>query len=338
MLLFIVAPVIIWKGSYIYAIYGWGVVSILSFFIAIYFKNIPFKNVTSTKASLNFKEVLSYSLPLVGASLAGLAITSSYQFYISRYFGTDVFAEYSNGFTPIPFVGMITGATSVVLMPQFTKMIYEKANVDKLLVLWREALYKSAVLIYPLVIFIFFNAKNIIIFLFSSTYENSVIYFKIAIFTNFLNIIVFAPLLLSLGESKFYSRIHWINAALAWIGGYLIVTYFPKPEYIAAFSVLLNIVMMFFSFPRISKILGIRVIDLFPLKKIFIILVHSFSVFAVILLIDTKALDSFSIIVRLGINFIIYLFLLILTQSIFKIDYLIFIKTILPVKAKVAKY
>jgi len=45
MLLFIVLPVIIFKGSYLYAIYGWIIVSIISLLIAFYFKNIPFKKV-----------------------------------------------------------------------------------------------------------------------------------------------------------------------------------------------------------------------------------------------------------------------------------------------------
>ena len=337
MLLFIVGPVILWKGSYLYAIFGWGVVSILSFFIAIYFKNIPFKKIKSAKAQLSVKEIFSYSLPLVGASIAGLAISSSYEFYISRFFGTTVFAEYSNGFTPIPLVGMVTVATSAVLMPQFAKMVYEKENVEKLLALWRGAVYKSAVLIYPIVIFVFFNAKPIIIFLYSSAYANSVIYFRIAIFTNFLNIVVFAPLLLSLGESKFYSRIHWINAFLAWTGGFLIVKLIPKAEFIAAFSVILNVLMMFFSFPKISRILGVRIEDLFPFKKIMIILLHSGCVIAVITFINLNTLHPFTELITLIIKAILYVLLLISTQSFFKIDYLVIFKSLIaPKKNKIA--
>ncbi|MGN6645363.1 MAG: oligosaccharide flippase family protein, partial [Cytophaga sp.] len=50
MLLFIVVPVILFNGSYITAIYGWLIVSIISLFIAFYFKGIPFKGIKSEKA------------------------------------------------------------------------------------------------------------------------------------------------------------------------------------------------------------------------------------------------------------------------------------------------
>ena len=127
MLLFIVMPVILLKGTYLYAIYGWIIVSVITFIIAYYFKNIPFKNIVSEKSELKLREVLKYSMPIVTASIAGMALRSADQFFISRYFGSEVFADFSNGFIQIPFVGMITGATSLVLMPMFSKMIHEKA-------------------------------------------------------------------------------------------------------------------------------------------------------------------------------------------------------------------
>src|SRR6185312_3605704 len=116
-LLFIVLPVIVFKGSYITAIYGWVIVSFISLLIAFYFKGIPFKGLQSEKASLSYKEIFSYSLPLVSSSIWGIAIRSADQFYISRFFGSAVFAEFSNGFIQLPLVSMVTGATSIVLMP-----------------------------------------------------------------------------------------------------------------------------------------------------------------------------------------------------------------------------
>ena len=93
MLLFIVLPVILLKGTFLYAIYGWIVVSVISLIIAYYFKGIPFKNITVEKAVLPFKHIFAYSLPLVMASFAGTALRSADQFFISRFFGPEVFAE-----------------------------------------------------------------------------------------------------------------------------------------------------------------------------------------------------------------------------------------------------
>jgi hypothetical protein len=49
-------------------------------------------------------------------------------------FGAEVFAEFSNGFIDIPFVGMVTGAASArILMPMFSKMIHDKSNIEDVL-------------------------------------------------------------------------------------------------------------------------------------------------------------------------------------------------------------
>ncbi len=167
MLLFIVLPVILLKGTYLYAIYGWLAVSVISLIIAFYFKGIPFKNIPVEKAVLPFKNVFAYSLPLVMASFAGTALRSADQFFISRFFGPKVFAEFANGFIDLPFVNMVTGATAIVLMPIFSKTFYEQKGIDELMITWRNALSKSATIIYPLVIyFMVFATETVVLFIF----------------------------------------------------------------------------------------------------------------------------------------------------------------------------
>src|SRR5690606_339978 len=136
------------------------------------------------KSQLSFKEIFSYSMPLVVASLAGIAIKSADQFYISRYFGSEVFAEFSNVFMELPFVAMITGATSVVVMPLFSKMFFNKEDIDNVMKIWSRALIKSAILIYPLVVFSIAFAGDIMEVLYTSKYSSSGIYFQINLFLN----------------------------------------------------------------------------------------------------------------------------------------------------------
>ena len=161
MLAFIVLPVIILKGSYLYAIYGWLVVSFIVLIMAIIFKGIPFKKIKSEETSLKLKPIFAYSLPLVGSSIAGIAISSADQFYISRYFGAEVFAEFANGFIQLPFVTMIVTATSTVLMPEFSRMVNDKEDFSRIKALWKNALVKSAIILFPLLIFFIFNATPI---------------------------------------------------------------------------------------------------------------------------------------------------------------------------------
>lgn len=322
MLLFIVLPVILLKGSYLYAIYGWSIASFITLLLAYHFKNIPFKGIKTKKANLTYVEIFTYSFPLVAASLAGIAIRAADQFYISRFFGTEVFAEFSNGFIALPFVAMITGATSTVLTPLFSKLMHDKSDVIHIATLWRSALLKSAMLIYPMISFFIFHANHIILFLYSATYENSIIYFQIAMTLSFFDIIIFAPLLLAMGETKFYSKLHIVFALLSWTITYLAIILFNSPIAIAITSVLLRITLISVCMRYVSMLLTIKLLELIPVKKITILLLHSLSI---AYLLDTLILHFFpylSHIISLGLNFIGFATTLLLTAKLFDINYL----------------
>ena len=329
MLIFIVTPVILLEGSYIHAIYGWIVVSIISFIIAIVFKHIPYRKTNRVKTSLSFKDIFSYSLPLMTASLAGLAIRSADQFYISRYFGTEVFAEYSNGFIQLPFVSMVTGAAAMVLMPQYSKLFHDKAHHSEILTLWNNAIKKSALIIYPIVMFAIFNAGSIIVLLYSKTYSNSIIYFKIALILNFFNIITVAPVLLSRGKSAYYSKIQILFAFIKWTGGYIMILITSNPVAIAIYSVAVNIVLIFVFLVKIGNLLDVSLNKLIPLSKISLIVLHTFIVISIIKILEISFLDGANLIIKLITNLFLFTGLLLVSSKLFRINYLVVIKPII---------
>ena len=328
MLLFIVLPVILLKGTYLYAIYGWIIVSVISLGLAYYFKGIPFKGIETEQAKLSLKEIFKYSMPIVTASIAGIAIQSADQFYISRYFGSATFAEFANGFIQLPFVSMVTGATSVVLMPAFSRLIHEKTEAFKIAELWQNALLKSAIIIYPLVIFFIFYAKDVIVLLYSDSYANSAVYFQIAVFLNFFNIIIFAPLILAMGETKYYSKVHIILAILIWPIEYFIVILYNSPIAIAIVSVALAIIKVFIFLKYASKLINVGFFLLFPVKKLFMLILHASIVGGLITILIKYSLNNLPIIPKLMLAFSAYLILLFFTSKIFKIDYSIVYKPI----------
>lgn len=330
-LLFIVLPVIIYKGSYITAIYGWVFVSFVSLIIAFYFKGIPFKGVTLEKASLTYKNIFAYSLPLVAASLWGLAIRSADQFYISRYFGSVVFAEFSNGFMQLPLATMVTGATSIVLMPVFSKLLHNEIKVDEILKLWINAVSKSALVIYPLVVFFIFFANDLIVILFSKAYMNSVYYFRINMILNFFNIIVFAPLMLSMGKTRLYARIHMVMALAVWILEYLIILIFNSPIGVALVSVSISILNVLVGLIFISRILGVGLVRLFPVRLISKIFIHV-TIITLLLKLGISVLSINSAFIELFIAFSSYIIIIFLTSGFFGIDYMQSIKTFIERK------
>jgi O-antigen/teichoic acid export membrane protein len=266
---------------------------------------------------------------LVAASIWGIAIRSADQFYISRFFGAEVFAEFSNGFIDIPFVGMVTGATSTVLMPMFSKMIFDKSNVEDVMKLWKGALLKSAMIIYPIVFFFLFNARNIVVFLYSDAYVNSAVFFQISMVVNFFNIIVFIPLILAMGKTRFYSRVHAILALCAWTLGYAVVLIFNSPVSIAILSVVISIVKILIFVLFVAKLFDLSPVKLFPVNKILVLSLHSIIIMVVVTSGIRYFLPEMKLIVELIISFSGFVVLLLLTANWAKINYLMLLDPLL---------
>lgn len=328
MLIFIVVPIIIFKADYVFAIYGWLIASFITLIMANFFKGIPFKGIESKVTTLKYREIFSYSLPLVYASLWGISIKAADEFYISRFFGPNVFAEFSNGFIELPFVSMITASTSVVLMPVFSKVFHENKGVEELLIIWRNVLNKSAMIIYPIVVFFMFFATEAMVLLYSNIYLESAKYFRINIILNFFNIIIFAPIVLSLGATKFYSNLHAFIAIMAWIGGYIVVLIFNSPVSIAIFSVMLSVLKVLIAIFYVSRRLNVKVYELFPVFQILKILLHTTVILGLISLI-LKIIIIDNDILKLSVAALLYSILVLITGNFLKLNYLDFLYPLL---------
>ena len=272
------------------------------------------------------------------ASIGTIAIKAADQFYISRYFGAETFAEFANGFMQLPFIGMITFSIASVLMPIFSKMDHEKSDTLEIAKIWQRTLMKSAMIIYPLVIFFCFYAKEIMIILFSSTYSNSAVYFRIALMGNFFNVIMFAPLLLAMGKTKFYSNIHVIFAIIAWIGGYIIILLTNSPIALAIFSVTIAIILTLISFYYTSKLIKVKFWFLFPVGKLLILVIHSILCLLIVKYTLQLFFNNTNDVFVLGILFIYFILILLLTSRFFRLNYLKFlVPIIISVKSVLKK-
>lgn len=328
MLIFIVFPIILFNGNYISTIYGWILASSISLIIALYMKKVPFRNVSPRKASLSIKDILNYSIPLVAASISAIAIKTADQFFISRYYGALTFADFANGFIDLPFVVMVTGATTTVLAPVFSNMIFNQAKTDEIIILWKNVIYKSALIIYPINIFIIFNAEYIIKILYSNAYINSIIYFKIAMIANFFNIVVFAPLLLAFKKVKIYSYINIFLAILMWFFGFILVYTNRSALSIAILTVGVGILKIIFFSWYSSRQLNVRWYRMFPFKKLFLITTHSVFIVSIIGAINILIIH-FAIFPKLLIDTFLFFIMLLVSARLFRIDYFISIQPLL---------
>jgi O-antigen/teichoic acid export membrane protein len=329
MLLCIVLPVILFKGSYEYAIYGWIVVSVFSLLLALYIEGLPFKGIIKEKAPLGYKDIFNYSFPIATAGLWEIAIKSSDQFFVSRFFGTEVFAVYSNGFINLPFVYMVTAASSSVIMPIFSKMFRDNLGLDNVINLWKNTLIKSATIIYPLVVFFIFNAKELIILVYSNTYEESIVYFQIAMILNFFNIILFSPLLFSIDKTNLFSRIHLFFAFATWGIEYLSILLFHSPIAIAVCSVTMAIFRIIVFIIFLSNIFKISIVNFIPFRYLLTLIIHSILALACIKLFVAILMPNGNGIMVLMVSFVLFILLLIGSARIFKLNYFLVIEPVI---------
>lgn len=330
MLCAVVAPVIFFHGTVNSAIIGFTISSFLCFLLALFFKYRPIKEFKKEKSPISYKEIFNYTIPIMGASIWGIIIISSDQFFISRYFGSEVFADFANGSLELPFVGMIIASTSTVLAPIFSKQVFDKGKDSKteVILLWQSVLSKTVKIIYPLVVFCFCFASTIMIILYGEKYEDSGIYFQIKLIVNFFTVIAYGPLLLSIGGHNYYFKVHMFGAIILVIFEWLVVTLFDSPYLVTATSVICQIgrilLMLFF----IASYFKVKLLDLLPIKLSLVIIIPSVVIiYSLKYLIDQYFFyNNIQVLITVGIFYLLFFGI---WTYIAKIDYSSIVKPLL---------
>lgn len=257
----LISPVLFWESSIDKIIYGWIVSAVFSFVMALVFKNRPFKSVKSSRLPFKVSAIFKYTIPIMLTSYITVLQKSADQFFISRYYGESAFAEYSNGFFEIPFVGMIVGAVSAVMIPIFSGAGNDPIKLQNAVTSWRNALDKCIYLIYPLLCVCFVFAAEVIVLIYGEKYESSVPYFKLALFLNFFNIVLINPIIIALGKTKFYLSYNIVCAILIWLTKYLTVLLINSPHAVAVVSVANSILLIAIPYVYMNKLLNISFIS-----------------------------------------------------------------------------
>lgn len=271
-ILCIVLPVVIFSGNYIYAIVGFDVASFVTFCIALYLKSWPVRNEDHRKCLLTYKEIFNFALPLLYASMWGVIISSANQFFISRYYGNEAFAEFSNGFMELPFVGMILGSISAVLLPVFSGMEKTGEMNSQTIDIWNSALLKSAKLIFPMLIFSIFFSEILMTCMYGDTYKSSSAYFIIKNLSGLFYIIPFNPIILAIGKTKEYANVHMIIALLIVISEYFVCKCSDSAIYVAVVSEICQVIKIGLLMRIVSNYAHMKIFDLVPLRLLLVLI------------------------------------------------------------------
>jgi len=265
-------PVVIMKGNFIHALIGFDVASLITCFIALLMKSLPVKNEAHKQSTLTIRQILQFSIPLLFASIWGIVHSSANQFFISRYFGNEVFAEFSNGFMEIPFASMVIGAVTTVLLPRFSEMADGSRMNDEVYSLWQSALEKSAKIIFPILVFSTAFAKLIMVCMYGDAYGASSVYFMIKNISSMLYIVPFAPIILAIGKTKEYANAHMVAAFLVVVLEFISVKTISSSIVIAIISEICQTLKIYLMLRVISHCAGRTILELIPLKSLGIVL------------------------------------------------------------------
>lgn len=329
MLLFVALPVMLFGGGHIQAIIGFVAASFVSFSLALFLKYHPVRNKRNERCDITYNDIFKFSLPLLYASLWGVLISSADQFFISRYFGSEVFAEFSNGALELPFVGMIIGATATVLSPIFSRMSHEEVDPQKeIFPIWKSVFEKSAMLIYPLLIYTWVFADVIMIVLYGGQYEVSSTYYRIRTIANFFTLIVYGPLLINIGKVKYYANVHMYGAIILIVLEFISVYLINSPFALVGVSVACQIGRIYVLLRMVAKYFDYPLYKLFPLRTIGKILIPSIIILGIEYYIFLYVLDIHNLAILFA-SFTIYAVVFYMYSLKVKLNYMDIIKPLL---------
>ena len=265
-LLCIVLPVVLFNGTYIHAIIGFDIASLITFILALYLRNIPTRGVSWERSAITVRDILRFSVPLITASIWIMVFQSSSQFFISRYYGTEEFADFSNGFIEFPLIPMVVNSVATVLLPVFSGLFH--TETERIKDVWASAVVKSIKVTYPIIVYSILFASLIMTCFYGQQYKSSGIYFLIKNIEGFFAIIPFYPILLAMGKTKQYSNIHLSMAITIIPLEYLVVRLGCAAYMIGIIYVFCSFAKVFLQLLVVHRTTGLAYNNLVPINSI----------------------------------------------------------------------
>lgn len=157
----------------------------------------PYHQHISREQFRGFRDQLSYSLPLGLSSIIGILGIQIDKFMISGFFSPEQFAIFSIGAMELPFIGILANSVNSILLPQLSS-----GDTKTMSELYRGAVRKNALIVFPMTALFFLFAEPIIVFLYGSQYSEASLYFKIYLLILPLRVATYGIIFQAFGKTK----------------------------------------------------------------------------------------------------------------------------------------
>lgn len=247
--------------------------SVASAVVGLWLSYRPFRGVEPVGSSLTYGDFLRFALPVFYAGIYGFVISSSSQFFVSRYFGAVDFAVFSNGFREMPLAVIVMSAVGSVLLPELSRLAL--TDRDECIGVWCRSVYKAASVVWPVAVFCIVFAPEIMVTLFGESYRCGSVLFRLASLICFVRVIPFSPLMVAIGLVKDFARAHLFTAVALVSLDILVVKFFPSLTAVAVVSVLTTVCCIMLLFRSVSRHTEVALWRRLPLKRLARLLVVS---------------------------------------------------------------
>ena len=123
-------------------------------------------------------EQVRYGMILGIGGTFGTMLLRLHDFFVSRYYGTEVYAVYSVGCTEIPIIQIFTQSVAMVALGKFAAMD-KSGDWDGVAKLWDRVLTSTYAITIPVVAVLLLVARPLVVLMFTEAYEAAVPIFRV---------------------------------------------------------------------------------------------------------------------------------------------------------------
>jgi O-antigen/teichoic acid export membrane protein len=209
---------------------------------------------------------LAYAAPFCIYVLVDVMQAQLHLYAVSNRFDAATFAIYAVGCLSIPLVDFLTSSTGNVMMVRMREQLLNGAHAS-LLVIWNDTTRKLALIFVPLIGGLLVVAHELIVVLFTSTYERSVPIFMVWALTILFSILLTDCVLRVYAEIRFLMLLSFVKFAFvaATIGWFM-----SAFDLLGAILVMLATVLLAktLAMARIKQVMQCRLSELLPWRSL----------------------------------------------------------------------
>lgn len=256
-----------WFNSLEYALFG----IILATFIQFSFSLFQIRKVVLFKLNRSkMYQQLIDGLPLGMTGIIGMIILYTDSIMVSNMIGVKEYAIYRNGAIEVPFISTIYGAISAIILPEVAKL-WNANKIDEIFVLKKKVVMNMIYLLYPILIYLIFNSRELISLYFGEMYIESALIFSVFNLTLLFRISDYGDILIAAKKGRAILYFYLIVFVVNLISNYLLIKFFGALG--ASISTVLSLsLLVVLQLQKSLKISSKKLTDFVNLRRLFIVL------------------------------------------------------------------